>query len=120
MSQKGKRPRKKTRALDRTTKLGKERAAKLRNDLRAGMKKWMTQVPKDPEELPPLPESPPSAPLKSPDAPPEYGGPAGGTVGTPPSAPLPSPNVPVIDLTADSPVRKPIKVLDSSKIYQNF
>jgi hypothetical protein len=104
MSQKGKRPRKKPRALDRTTTKGKERAAKLRNDSRVGMKKWMTQVPKDPEELPPLPESPPSAPLKSPDAPPEYGGPAG------------------IDLTADSPVRKPIKVLDltadSSKIRQ--
>jgi hypothetical protein len=104
MSQKGKRPRKKPRALDRTTTKGKERAAKLRNDSRVGMKKWMTQVPKDPEKLPPLPESPPSAPLKSPDAPPEYGGPAG------------------IDLTADSPVRKPIKVLDltadSSKIRQ--
>ena len=67
------------------------------------MKKWVTQVPRDPEELAPLPESPPSAPLQSPDA--------------PPSAPLPS-NAPVIDLTADSPVRKPIKVLDSSKIRQ--
>jgi hypothetical protein len=81
-------PRKKSKFQDRTTREGKARANRLRDEAKAGMAKWFTQEPRVPEELTPLPD-------------------------TPPSSPLPSPS-PVIDLSVDSPDPRPVPNMNSS------